>query len=1621
MANTMEVDIKNEDFEPRDYQITIMEIAIKKNTIIFLPTGTGKTLIAVMILKRLSEPLQRPLSQGGKLSIMLVNTVALVEQQSKYLRSLTDQDVGAYSGYMNVDLWDDSVWLEQFEKYQILVMTSQVLVNILQRAILSLKDVNLLIFDECHNGVDDHPMCQIMSFCTHLTDPPRIIGLSATLLNKNCKPIDVLDEVKVLEKTFQSKVATVEDLECLIGYATNPLERISVYSPYTCSTADSLALDELNQLIRILEEVKLDTTLVAPPKPYLRPLNTDKHCKPIIRLIYDIIYHIENYGGYCSKIATTAHMIQLERIKKNCQDDKVEAVIDAVITTFEIIQKIYDNAMASLNKLERIYRYSSPQVNKLFNILKEYKSNAKVSLCGIIFVQRRFTAKVIYNVLKELKELDPTFSFINPNYIVGFNSNPYNETREDCYKTKMNKMVLNDFRMKKINLLVSSNVLEEGVDIPTCTLVVHFSDIHNYRGYIQSKGRARHTDSFYYMLVSQEDHGAFMQKYQIMKEIERVLNLHLVGKNEERKDEIDAKECDDLIPPYYVDGPDSSKIDLLTAIPLLCFYCSCLPADKYTTYVPGWFIEICPETRRYRVTIELPPVSGILQLIQGPFMETKKFAKRAAALETCKFLHRLGELDNKLLPRRSIVIEKDFDHYFTHWPTEKEKNAGGTKKQRVHDKKIPTVCKGLIVPKKTVYLHVIELQPLFSSNSNLGIEMLSELYKSQLCYGLLSMQKLPRLCQFSVHVTAGEVLVNLNVNYREVCLTEEEILHLKGFHCLIFRDLLRILKSYLVLGNDGDNDGLLLVPVKRYATHVEIDMETAINNKELIDQKTPLTDEEKLCLDVCDDNYRRSIVTPWYRADDQQYLVIRVCEELNAYSAFPSEEFTTYADYFNAKYHQNLLNGEQPLLLVKGLSKRLNCIKPRQLCNKKKREKIYEDLDEHLIPELCVKQDFPADLWLQARLIPTILNRILSLLQADELRLTIAKETGLGTREIAEGEKWAPLVSDEHTLIEEAEEDNQSKRSETPQDEMVKNDFEIPMIELVQDFAEKKLHAEYPWDALDEPIDLERYHNVTLMDIQYFDQFMSHTLSTDYHIQTNNLASKSTLPAIKFDKEYVYKEIKFLKSKENVRGPELVDIFTALATAKNNDIVNLERLETLGDSFLKLSISLFLVLKYPTYNEGVLTSLKGKLISNKNLFYIGSKKDIGGYMKVSDFTPKFEWKPPSFTIPKVLKDRLNQTVSINSLFQVNFTTEEQISGILSSSSGDEIIAMNDDIDADDEEVAYDSINGFLDKQTVKDKSIADCVEALLGVYFQTFGFKGGLTLLKWLEIIPQSENIENLFQMTPPNPILNKNATESNINHHIPTWKKVEEKLQYKFQNRAYLLQALTHSSYTSNRITNCYQTLEFLGDAVLDFLITCHIYEACGDLSPGDLTDLRSALVNNVTFASFTVRCGFQKHLQFSNNQLLKYINTFVEHQESNNHTINEEVLTLIDEDDLHLGDHIDVPKVLGDAFEALIGAVFLDSGMCLETVWKIVHRIMWKEIELFSINVPKNPIRMIHETVGAHPEFGASMNLDDGRTLMKLEFMINGAKKIVHGVGENKGLAKKAAAKIALRFLHK
>lgn len=120
----------------------------------------------------------------------------------------------------------------------------------------------------------------------------------------------------------------------------------------------------------------------------------------------------------------------------------------------------------------------------------------------------------------------------------------------------------------------------------------------------------------------------------------------------------------------------------------------------------------------------------------------------------------------------------------------------------------------------------------------------------------------------------------------------------------------------------------------------------------------------------------------------------------------------------------------------------------------------------------------------------------------------------------------------------------------------------------------------------------------------------------------------------------------------------------------------------------------------------------------------------------------------------------------------------------------------------------------------------------------------------------------------------------------------LEQTLQYRFDNAELFQQALTHRSATNQNN----ERLEFLGDAVLDFVASEVVYQARPDATEGDLSKLRASLVKDASLAKLALELGLGEHL-------------------------------ILGSGEKKTGGHRR-ESILADALEAIFGAVFLDSG---------------------------------------------------------------------------------------------
>lgn len=100
----------------RSYQLEALEIGMRQNSIVFLDTGSGKTLIAVMLLRSFASQIKKP---SQSIAVFLVPAVVLVSQQADVIEMHTDFKVGRFWGDMGVDFWDTCVWEEKLKQFEV--------------------------------------------------------------------------------------------------------------------------------------------------------------------------------------------------------------------------------------------------------------------------------------------------------------------------------------------------------------------------------------------------------------------------------------------------------------------------------------------------------------------------------------------------------------------------------------------------------------------------------------------------------------------------------------------------------------------------------------------------------------------------------------------------------------------------------------------------------------------------------------------------------------------------------------------------------------------------------------------------------------------------------------------------------------------------------------------------------------------------------------------------------------------------------------------------------------------------------------------------------------------------------------------------------------------------------------------------------------------------------------------------------------------------------------------------------------------------------------------------------------------------------------------------------------
>ena len=454
---------------------------------------------------------------------------------------------------------------------------------------------------------------------------------------------------------------------------------------------------------------------------------------------------------------------------------------------------------------------------------------------------------------------------------------------------------------------------------------------------------------------------------------------------------------------------------------------------------------------------------------------------------------------------------------------------------------------------------------------------------------------------------------------------------------------------------------------------------------------------------------------------------------------------------------------------------------------------------------------------------------------------------------------------------------------------------------------------------------------------------------------------------------------------------DVQELSVAVTSTAVSSATNYERLELLGDALLKLASTLRLFTWHPHKAEGDLHPLRCDQVCNATL---QTKAHETGIQHFLNFTPVSlqNWTPPGYdadAVPLPIPDKALADVleALIGAYYLRGATDaakrrrecERVGSSQAKNStdsmkgkavvGDAVTRAASSVAVSAEDVVEESGYGC-DSQPgigagcrrgLTEEDGGDEGHAVLPIRDANAIFKGylvGTRLLEVLNVLDGSEPsceevlLSAIHAMHPPGTPAPRCISASAfprdnrlINPSKP-WAqhlgRVEQEIGYRFKNRQLLFAAFTHASWTE-RMPNdgtatsspheSFQRLEFLGDAVLDFFVASYLFSRYANQGPGELTELKSAVVSNESFARISVKHKLYKFLYCNSSSMLKEVDAFVSAYEAE--VVNGDV-----ENERVWSRQQDSPKILGDIFEAVIGAILVDAG--LERAWSVCFKLL-------------------------------------------------------------------------------
>jgi Fanconi anemia group M protein len=520
------------NFTPRLYQETIFSASAKQNTLVVLPTGMGKTAIAMMLIAHRLQ--QYPQSK----CLIVAPTKPLVDQHAATLKThLVDLQnkivvfTGTIAPEKRAELWKDA---------QIIVSTPQGLENDIISNKIDITSISAFVIDEAHRAVGDYSYVWLAQQYNQRARYPRILALTASpgseiehiqeIVTNLC-----IEHIEVRTETDPDVAPYIQDIALHWEYVTLPDYFVAIQQ--LLKACFQSKIEEIKKKITLefpLSESKADVLrLQAHLQGEIASGNKDFDILKALSLAAEAM-KVQHALELVETQGLHPLIIYFEEILKQARTSKVKAVQNLAADVNFKNAYIKTKILAEKN-------IEHPKIQKLRDILNERFDNAKKKEYNdykmIVFTQYRDTGMQLVDVINMLPAMKAKL-------FVG-----QAKKRGSGLSQKEQLAILNEFKESQFNVLVSSSVGEEGLDIPQVDAVIFFEPIPSAIRHIQRRGRTgRHDEGEVIILVTKgtRDEGykwsAHHKEKRMYRNLEQLKKTITFTQKKEEKKEVSLQQ-----------------------------------------------------------------------------------------------------------------------------------------------------------------------------------------------------------------------------------------------------------------------------------------------------------------------------------------------------------------------------------------------------------------------------------------------------------------------------------------------------------------------------------------------------------------------------------------------------------------------------------------------------------------------------------------------------------------------------------------------------------------------------------------------------------------------------------------------------------------------------------------------------------------------------------------------------------------------------------------------------------------------------------------------------------------------------------------------------------------------